>query len=430
MLTTANGSAPAPAPRKNSRAPNPTVLVIADEWFSAHGGISTLNRRLCSALAEVGAHVHCLVPSASAAEHADAAGTAVHLVQARAMPGGPRLLALMQKPALPDGPPDVIIGHGRITGLAAKFMVENHFPGAARLHLVHVAPDELEWWRPDRPDDAGVRAEERSEFELALGHDATRTVAVGPRLHQRFERDLHAFPRAAPPVRFDPGFDGAAGIRRGPAPGAPLQVLLLGRMEDVEIKGVDLAAKILAHAVDLRGPDETEVELLVRGAAPGECGAMRDRLRAWAQRPALQVSVRPFTTDADRLQADLARAHLVLMPSRAEGFGLAGAEAITLGVPTLVSSRSGLGQLAREILPPADAAQVVVPMTLSEGDDVARWGAHVAAILRDPMGAFAVADRVRREAARKRTWVMAAEHLLVTLGSGSEALGRTRRPFN
>lgn len=387
--------------------------MVADEWFSAHGGISTVNRHLGGALAEIGVDVFCLVPHASAEEREHAASTGVRLVEARPLPGGPPALALVQRPDLGHGAvPDVIIGHGRVTGSHAKFLADNHFRGAARLHIVHVAPDELEWWRPRRLDDPGSRAQDRAAVDLALGRDATRVFAVGPRLHQRLERDLHVFPQAARPLRIDPGFDAAAAARRGPAPGGPLQVLMLGRTEDAEIKGVDLAAKILARALELRAADEPEVELLVRGAAPGQCGALHGRLRAWAAHPALHVSVRPFTTDADCLQQDLDRAHLVLMPSRAEGFGLAGAEAVAKGVPTLVSGRSGLGMLLREVLPPADAARIVVPMTLNEDEDIARWGAHAAALLRDAQGAFATARSVRMKLARQRTWSMAAEQLL------------------
>jgi len=422
MSSTSNGSRLVHMARELPHAHTPTALVVADEWFSAHGGISTVNRHLCGALAGAGAYVHCLVPNASAEERADAALLGVRLVEARPMPGAPPAFSLMQKPDMAGGDaPDVIIGHGRVTGLPAKFLAENHFRGAARLHLVHVTPDETEWWRPDHADDAGARAEERAMVELALGRDATRVVAVGPRLHQRLERDLHVFPHAAPPLRLDPGFDGVVTTRRGPAPGGPLQVLVLGRTEDVEIKGIDLAAKMLARALDLRGPEEAEVELLVRGAPPGECSALRERLRGWAAQPALHVNVRPFTTNAGRLQEDLTRAHLVLMPSRTEGFGLAGAEAIAMGVPALISSRSGLGMLLREILPPADAARVVVPMTLNENEDITRWSAHVAAILRDPKGAFATACAVRKTAARRRTWAMAADRLLHAIRPRSTA---------
>ena len=89
-----------------------------------------------------------------------------------------------------------------------------------------------------------------------------------------------------------------------------------------------------------------------------------------------------------------------------------GAEAIAMGVPTLVSGRSGLGVLLREILPPANTARVVAPMTMDDDRDIATWGAHAAAMLRDPKAAFTAARAVRRAAARRRPWARSARQLL------------------
>ena len=142
--------------------------------------------------------------------------------------------------------PDFIIGHGRITGPAALRLAEDSFPGAKRLHFVHMAPDEIEWHKLDREIPAGLRAEDRTRQELELGKTAYRVVAVGPRLHDRYSRELHPFPCAAP-IRFDPGSDAEDEAARSSPPG-PWKVLLLGRAEDYPLKGVDLAARALVQA--------------------------------------------------------------------------------------------------------------------------------------------------------------------------------------
>jgi hypothetical protein len=56
------------------------VLVVAEEWFSVHGGISSFNRGLCTALAAIGVRVTCFVPSADDKEKTDARRCAVDLV--------------------------------------------------------------------------------------------------------------------------------------------------------------------------------------------------------------------------------------------------------------------------------------------------------------------------------------------------------------
>jgi glycosyltransferase involved in cell wall biosynthesis len=70
----------------------------------------------------------------------------------------------------------------------------------------------------------------------------------------------------------------------------------------------------------------------------------------------------------------LLRASLVLMPSRAESFGLVGAEAVAAGTPVLVSDRSGLGALLTEVLPQDAATRIVLPVGSRGGEDITRWG--------------------------------------------------------
>jgi glycosyltransferase involved in cell wall biosynthesis len=389
------------------------IVVLATEWFSAHGGLSTFNRRICAALAAAGAEVFCVVLKASQPEIDDARAAGVMLAGAPATPGGSERDALMRRPPLPAGAaPDVIIGHGRVTGPAAKAVAEDHYPGAARLHVVHMAPDEIEWLKLDRDDDAGERAEKRTRAELELGRDATRVVAVGPRLWKLLSREMSVFPGTRPPLRLDPGFDAVGPAVRHPPPGEPFQVLLLGRLEDSEIKGLDLAARAVAVAVSLRGPGAPEIELLVRGAPGGESAKMRAAIREWAGLPGLRVVVRPYSTDAGRLDQDLRRATVVLMPSRAEGFGLVGSEAIVVGTPVLVSGRSGLGELLQEVLPQEMSARAVCPVSGDDDRDAQVWGHSIAAVLRDREAAFRDAALLRRKMAGERTWAMAAEQLL------------------
>ncbi|MFF7259208.1 glycosyltransferase family 4 protein [Streptomyces sp. NPDC008159] len=394
----------------------PTVLVHASEWHSGAGGLSTFSRDLCLALGRAGAEVYCVLTEATDAEKREAAAEGVRLIVSAVVPGHALKIGLVRRPPLPYGiVPDLVIGHGRITGPAARCCVEDHYPSARLLQVMHVAPDELEHWRPGREDDAGLRADVRSRLELDLARGATWAAAVGPRLHQRLQRDLSVFPESPEPLRLDPGFDRAGRPARRPTPGGPLQVLLMGRMEAWQIKGVDLGARAVAHALRLRGDAEPEVELLVRGASPSGCDALREAVVGWAADPALGVTVRPFSAEAERLDQDLARATLALMPSRAEGFGLVGLEAVVAGTPVLVSGRSGLGMLLKEMLPQADAARAVVPVTLHDTDDVMRWGHQIAAVLRDPVAAFATADRLRRAAERERSWAAVAEQVLSLL---------------
>jgi len=78
----------------------------------------------------------------------------------------------------------------------------------------------------------------------------------------------------------------------------------------------------------------------------------------------------------------------VLMPSRTEGFGLVGLEAILAGTPVLVSEQSGLGELLREVLTREAAARHIVRVTGDVKVDAEAWSRAAEGILLDREAAF------------------------------------------
>ncbi|MFE2099644.1 glycosyltransferase [Streptomyces sp. NPDC059468] len=393
----------------------PVVLSVATEWASSHGGLSTFNRELCRALAAAGAQVFCVVLDASDAEEASAKEADVTLLPTSPRPGASEDVRLTSRPKLPPGTePDLVLGHGRITGPAAEKLVEDFFPTARRLHFVHMAPDDIEWYKPDRANDAGLRAEERTGIERALGKTAHRLVAVGPRLHQQFLAEVKS-PAGLLPARLDPGFDSAvpnAGDRNPPE-GEPLRVVLLGRAEDAHLKGVDVAAAACGQVAEWQHQDGLEdVRLIVRGAPEADVDMARSDIVRWAASPGLEVVVRPYTSEQARIDDDLDTASLVIMPSRKEGFGLVGLEAITQGIPVLVGSQSGLADLLRETLGREQASRFVVELTRDDEKDTANWARAIDRKLRDRDAAFGHAAELRNELAQRVTWGRAAAVVL------------------
>ncbi|NBE80187.1 glycosyltransferase family 4 protein [Micromonospora rubida] len=396
--------------------PPPRVLALDTHWFSAKGGMSTFNRSLCAALARAGADVVCVVPQPGPDEIAHARVRGVTLVAAPPpVAGGAERDGLARRPRLADGwVPDLVIGHGRITGGHARAQVEDNFRSAARAHIVHTWSDHIEWQRGDRPD-AGAIADQRWQEDIELARTATRAFGVGPLLHGLLQRDLSGYPDTRSPDRIDPGFDLDDQLPRVPPSWHQRQVMLMGRIDDWSVKGIDLAARAVGSAVELLSLGGTEPELVLRGVPPTEHGRVRDQVLQWAGRRTLQVTPRTYSTSEEELRADLRRACLALMPSRAEAFGLVGREAIVAGTPLLVSARSGLGMLLHEVLPPRDAALTVLPVDDDESADTKRWAFETARILRDPAGAFVVAERIRQTMAERVTNDQAAASVLGTL---------------
>ena len=142
------------------------LLVVATEWDSRHGGLSTFNRDLCAALAGAGARVVCYVPEASAEEKRRASEVNVEIVDALKMPGTKHTALLFQPPVLPVGfVPDVVVGHDRITGAASVALARSHYSGSKRLLFIHTSPEEIEWHKESREDStSAARAAERKRI--------------------------------------------------------------------------------------------------------------------------------------------------------------------------------------------------------------------------------------------------------------------------
>ncbi|MFI5881467.1 CATRA conflict system CASPASE/TPR repeat-associated protein [Streptomyces sp. NPDC051554] len=388
------------------------VLAVVDEWFPAHGGLSAFNRALCIALAEAGAEVRVLVVSSTPVERADATDHHVLLVDA-ARPGVQGKESLFLRPPFTDEfEPDLVIGHGRDMGLAARAQVKEYFPNAGRLHFLHVEPDRAEAQKPYAEADLAVRAQERTERELELCEGALRSVAVGPRLARNLRRHLRTRD-LAPVVRVDPGFDGRPAAT---APGRDEipQILMMGRLDDASLKGLDIACRALGAAAPQRA-EHGSWELLIRGVPDQKSRELYEQVENWIGTPAVDVTLRPFSADPRHIMEDVARASLVLMPSRAEAFGLVGLEAIAAGVPVLVSGRSGLGVLLldQRQLPVAQQAVVDVAATVRDLEtDVRMWEKSVHAVMRNLPAAFRDAAELREEMGARCTWAAAAATVL------------------
>ncbi|NWB29238.1 tetratricopeptide repeat protein [Pseudomonas gingeri] len=406
--TTQPSTSHVPAQQALSRGPS--VLVMATEWKSAHGGLSTFNREFCRALAAAGCRVVCAVPDATEAEIGHAREYDIHLLRAPGGPGSQVMSGLLRRLDLPEGfNPQLVVGHGRITGPAADVQATDFFREAKRIHFVHMAPGEIEWFKGK--DDAAAQSEERERIELGLSETAALVVAVGPRL-SREARNLVAALESPPDVHeMIPGFSCSA--MRSPPSG--LHCLILGRAEDLELKGLDIGALGLAKLLDRNVRFQSDPELIVRGAPQGTGAALRMQLLNIPGAENLSIRVREYASEGNTIEGDLRRATLLLMPSRREGFGLVAQEALALGVPILVSRQSGIGEFLRHVLGDVESQHYIVEAR----DDLAsasdEWAKRIEGVLRDPQAAFQRAHELARKLASEYSWKHAVGLLLDTI---------------
>ena len=121
-------------------------------------------------------------------------------------------------------------------------------------------------------------------------------------------------------------------------------VLVFGRgdSEDFQLKGYDIAAQAIAELKD------TTYKLVFVGATSGEEEKVADLLLKHGIDRS-QLRLRCFDESRKKLAQLFCEVDLAIMPSRTEGFGIAALEALSAGLPVLVSANSGLGVGLRKV---------------------------------------------------------------------------------
>ena len=87
-----------------------------------------------------------------------------------------------------------------------------------------------------------------------------------------------------------------------------------------------------------------------------------------------QLFVREFIANREGIKDILCEADLAIMPSKSEGFGLVGLEALSAGLPILVGSRSGFAKALEKIKVPSGESCIVY------SDDPTMWADAIVAV--------------------------------------------------
>ncbi len=393
--------------------PNPKpldILVFATEWAPRHGGLSTLNQKLCVALAATGrCRVVCYIPPESGETPREDRG--VLLLPARAVPGFPAsdTALLLRRPGfatLPrfqDFAPDFVVGHDDKTGPHALAACQDHFPSAKRVQFVHTEVYPLQG---AKTHSSGQLTSAKACLASDLVREADLAVGVGPLLAEvafgyGAKRELA--------YQLDPGFElSTCEVPLAANTQRRLNVLVIGRTKDPEVKGLERACVVLA---DVAAYVQHEVNLIIRGSDDQSQKHLSKLARTWNRKcPNLKIQPREFTVEKRELAQDWRAAHLLIAPSTVEGFGLVALEAAERGVPFLISNPSGFAKWLNSLDSSAFDRHVINP----PGDEEAlhdAWVDRITRIYRDPEGA-------RRECRKTQgllapyTWERAANQLL------------------
>ena len=389
-------------------------LIVNDEWVSGHGGISTFNRHLCIALAKFGHRVVCFIPRAGDFEIDQARKYGVLIVRAMESPGltdSDLLLAGPNENISP--PPDVVIGHDQVSGREALVLAKRF--GCPYLHFIHSSPEELEPMKLAVGDVNYLKGSMKAQLQNSISLESDVVLAVGPNLHRHMKTALIGGKEGATNViEIIPGLNPELlNYHRPEDYEYELICLLSGRLDEVVIKGTELfvkiAGKFQTHPV-IKG-----ARFIMRGFRAETMNPTVANLQNQCGAKPFNMFPRIFTTEEETLENELKSATVFLMPSKFEGFGLTGLDAISAGVPLIASSASGLGQLLvrhskdfsgdlRRI-----AGEAILDVEPDSDAVLSNWHDRLTTIFTDPKKALIEANDLRKALEPKVSWSLAAQ---------------------
>jgi len=394
------------------------ILLVADEWRSGRGGVSTVNRELAIALAKHGIDTAVMVPRTSESDIRAASEHDVELVVPARIPGLNERELLMLRPVFSDQTwePDVIIGHGRVLGPYAAALQQQFFPDARRVHFVHTDAEELEAAK-ETPQGKPrmLLADARRGLERDLAQSADLVVGVGPLLTATIKDELIGPGPQPPVICLVPGLREGLVVDPLRLPPVKNKVLIVGRADDFQSKGIDIAAEALLGVLDRWPANKPHPPtLVVRGVPDDAESLVKERLEEIFE-GRMTPLCRPYSDSEEKVALDLAQSQVVLMPSRHEGFGLTAYEAIASGVPVLIGANSGLAQFLNDSDIDTTPSSIVTTRNSATQLAVHLWGDAISRVLSDPLAARAQAAQLRTAVAAKVSWGDAVQALLAKL---------------
>ena len=388
------------------------ITLLANEWKSSAGSLSTLNRELAINLSQIqNVSVSLLVPEGTCNDEdkSEAGSFGISIIEARKCVDLDPLVWLSNPPQ--DHKIDVIVCHGVKLGHQVQ-LIKAHpqFQNCKCVQVVHTAPENLSKYKGY--DSPISRGEKKHWDEVALCMIADLVVPVGPSLakayhsynfFQRSKRDQDFFELI--PGLFESEFRDLPAKQKPKEEEDDFIVLLCGRgdKEDFEVKGYNIAVKAFANR-RLKGK---HYSLLFVGSPKGKQDEVRKRLLKYGIKGE-QLTVRELVKSRERMKELFCEVDMLIMPSKEDGFSLIALEALSAGLPILVGSNSGFARAMKNI--PFGKYS-----TVANSEDPARWAEAIEDV-RDRHGVvLAESETLKEHYSKKYCWKKQCEELVARL---------------
>ena len=312
------------------------VTLLSSEWRSSTDReVSAISRELAIHLAKhPNVEVSVFLPKCSEEDKRNAASHKIQLVEADELPGYEPILWLSSLPR--DHDVDCVIGHGVHLGKQIQLIKRN--TDCRWIQVVHSVHEEVGMYKNIS------EGEELQQTEVKLCKMADEVVAIGPKVAEAYKRFLCSAKEEKTILDLTPGvFSEFLNVAQATDERRTFCVLVIGSgdsCEDFNVKGFNMAAEAIAELKDA----SYQLKFLFSPREEGE--EIADKLLQHGI-SRNQLIVRSINDSRDVLANLFCEVDLAIMPSRTEGFGLPGLEALSAGLPVLVSGNSGLGEALR-----------------------------------------------------------------------------------
>ena len=374
--------------------------MLSSEWRSSTvGDLSTINRELAIQLAKhPNVDVCVLLPNYSEEDRSSAESHNVKLIEADKTPGVEPVLCLSSPPI--NHTMDCVIGHGVHLGQPIALIKRNPIYSCCKwIQVVHSAPEEDGMYK------IISEGEKMQKTEIQLCKMADQVITIGPKLAEDYKRYLRPAKQEENVFDLTPSiFSEFLEVEQATEERRTFCILVIGSgdsCEDFNVKGYDIAAKAIAELKD----ESYKLKFVCPAGGKGNIVAEK-LLHHGISRS--QLIVRSFD-DSREVLADLfCEVDLAIIPSRTEGFGITALEALSAGLPVLVSGNSGLGEALKEV--PLGSQSVV------DSEDPKDWAKEIKRVRQKKRKVRLSESRILREEYLKEySWEEPCKSLVIKM---------------
>ena len=344
---------------RHSRERKLRVTLLSAGWkASSNEDLTTINRELAIQMAKhPNVEVSVFVPQCSEEDKKDADSYNVKLIEAVKLSGFEPVDWLA---SIPEGHAmDCVLGHGLALGRQIQIIKKNpNYSHCKWIQVVHTLPEEIGMYK------SISEGQKMQQTEIELCEMADQVVTIGPKLTDAYENQLgkgKVFNLMPSILTEFSDVQQASNERRTFC----VLVTESGDSEDFDVKGYNVAVKAIANLKD------KSYQLMFASKQRGKEDELADKLLQCGI-GCNQLIICSFGENKETLANLFSTVDIAILPSKAEGFGLRALEAISAGLPVLVSGNSGIAEALRKV---PNGSQCIV-----DSEDPAEWARAIKAV--------------------------------------------------